>query len=392
MTRKGKRPARRQRGARTGDRQIVAALREAKEYAENLIRTANVLVVQLDAEGRVTLLNEAGEKITGYRQAELLGKDWFEVVVPRERYPQVWQEFSRYSEGRGEAGGFENPILTRSGEERIISWKNSLLFRDGRVAGTLSFGMDVTERKRAEEGLRQAHAQLEARVEQRTADLKQANEQLVTQAREKAAADERQRLARELHDAVTQMLFSASIIAGVLPRLWERDREEGERRLEELRQLTRGALAEMRLLLLELRPAALAEAGLVDLLGHLAEATAGRGGLPVTFEAEGQCTLPPDVQTALYRVTQEALANAVNHSGASEVKVRLSCGRRSAVLIIGDNGCGFDPGQVSPDHFGLRIMEERAEAVGAALTVISARRRGTEVRAVWSESVRRERA
>jgi signal transduction histidine kinase len=103
---------------------------------------------------------------------------------------------------------------------------------------------------------------------------------LYEQAEEAAVATERNRLARDLHDAVSQTLFSASLIAKVLPRLWERKPEEGRRRLEEVRRLTRGALAEMRTLLLELRPKALVEADLGDLLRQLTEAFIGRARIP----------------------------------------------------------------------------------------------------------------
>ena len=108
------------------------------------------------------------------------------------------------------------------------------------------------------------------------------NAHLYEQAQELATVQERQRLARDLHDAVSQTLFSASLIAEVLPRLWERNPDEGRKRLEEIRQLTRGALAEMRTLLLELSPAALVDADLGDLLRQLAESITGRARIPVS--------------------------------------------------------------------------------------------------------------
>jgi len=210
------------------------------------------------------------------------------------------------------------------------------------------------------------------------------NARLYEQARELATVRERQRLARELHDAVTQTLFSASLIAEVLPRLWERDPEEARRRLEELRQLTRGALAEMRTLLLELRPATLTEIPLGDLLRQLAEAITGRARVPVAVEVEGECLLRPDVQVALYRIAQEALNNVAKHAGASQATVSLRCLPDRVILRIADNGCGFDPEIVSPEHLGLSIMRERAEATGAVLTMRSEIGQGTEVVVEWT--------
>jgi ligand-binding sensor domain-containing protein/signal transduction histidine kinase len=125
-----------------------------------------------------------------------------------------------------------------------------------------------------------------------------ANAQLRERVEQMAAATERSRLARDLHDAVTQTLFSASLIAEVLPATWESNPAEGRELLKELRQLSRGAMAEMRTLLLELRPAALAEATLGDLLRQLAEAVSGRTGTPVQVSVNGQCRLPNEVHVA----------------------------------------------------------------------------------------------
>jgi len=211
------------------------------------------------------------------------------------------------------------------------------------------------------------------------------NARLYEQAQELAVVEERQRLARDLHDAVTQTLFSASLIAEVLPRLWERNPDEGLRRLDELRELTRGALAEMRTLLLELRPSALIEADLEDLLRQLAESITGRARVPITVEVEGPCALPTEVKVALYRITQEALNNVAKHAGASQVRVSLQCQPDGVELVIRDDGRGFNPQDVSSEHLGLGIMRERAEAVGAALRVESEIGRGTEIRVDWAK-------
>ncbi|MDX2141359.1 MAG: GAF domain-containing sensor histidine kinase [Chloroflexota bacterium] len=205
------------------------------------------------------------------------------------------------------------------------------------------------------------------------------------QIREAAAAEERGRLARDLHDAVTQTLFSASLTAEVLPRIWERDPQEGMKRLEKLRELTRGALAEMRTLLLELRPSALTEAPLCDLLRQLAEGIAGRTRIQIDVNVKDRRALQSDAQISLYRIAQEALNNVAKHSSATRAEVDLQFDHQRLRLHIADNGCGFDPAAKGAQHLGLRIMAERAQAIGADLSVKTRPGEGTSVTVLWVE-------
>lgn len=211
------------------------------------------------------------------------------------------------------------------------------------------------------------------------------NSRLYEHARELAATHERQRLARDLHDAVSQTLFSVSLIAEVLPRIYERDSEQGAQRLEELRVLTRGALAEMRTLLLELRPAALAEANLPDLLRQLSEGTFGRARIPVEVDIDGGCeAMTPQARVALYRIAQEALNNVAKHSGASRARLALACEGGSVQLVVTDDGSGFDINGLTGGQLGLGIMRERAETIGATLSVSSVPGEGTTVSVTWT--------
>lgn len=209
--------------------------------------------------------------------------------------------------------------------------------------------------------------------------------QVRMQAEQAAASAERSRLARDLHDAVTQSLFSVTLIAEVLPRLWKRDPDEGSRQLEDLRQLTRGALAEMRVLLAELRPVAWDEAAMSDMLRQLTDATMGRAWLPVSLEVEGECSLSAEVKEALYRIAQEALNNVARHAEASRAEVALHCRAGQVMLRISDDGKGFDPSLVPPERLGLAIMRERAEAIGATLETKSQIGHGTEIVVAWPD-------
>lgn len=210
------------------------------------------------------------------------------------------------------------------------------------------------------------------------------NARLYGQSKELAVYEERQRLARDLHDAVTQTLFSASLTAEVLPKIWQRDPAVGADKLEELRQLTRGALAEMRTLLLELRPATLTETDLTDLLRQLSEAITSRAGVQVNLSIEGSCPMPSEVQVAVYRVAQEAFNNIAKHADASNVEVSLRCSAdRGLTLVIVDDGKGFDMDSIPSGRLGLGIMEERAQEIGADLNINSEPGEGTTVEIAW---------
>lgn len=216
------------------------------------------------------------------------------------------------------------------------------------------------------------------------------NATLYEKAQELAAVEERQHLARELHDAVSQTLFSASMIAQAMPRINPDLSSEIKEGLQELDRLTRGALAEMRILLVELRPRAIAEAKLSDLLRHLTDSVMGRSDIEVDLQVRGERRLPSDVQTNLYRIAQEGLNNVVKHARAQNAVVQLVHSSGGVTLTITDDGRGFEPEQVPEDHFGLQIMNERAEQINAEFILQSDIDNGTSVKVIWNLPSTRE--
>ncbi len=154
--------------------------------------------------------------------------------------------------------------------------------------------------------------------------------------------------------------------------------------------LTRGALAEMRSLLLELRPHTIEDAHLEDLLKQLSEAAAGRIRKPVKFECHGNAILPSDVRFAFYRIAQEALNNIYKHSEANNVSIELNYENdqasilcRFAKLVIHDDGRGFGSASINSNHLGFEIMKERAQSIGADLIINSQLKKGTTVELIW---------
>jgi PAS domain S-box-containing protein len=216
------------------------------------------------------------------------------------------------------------------------------------------------------------------------------NAELFEHAQALAALQERQRLAQNLHDAVNQSLFSAGLIADVLPRLWDRDQDQARKSLVDLRRLTRAAQAEMRALLAELRPSALTDTDLGDLLHLLGNALSGRMNIPVKVTVAKEVILPAETQVAFYRVCQEALNNVAKHAKASRVDIDLKYEGADIELHIRDDGKGFDPEQTLSGHYGLGMMKERAEAVGATVSIMSQPRQGTELIMRWTKDLQKE--
>jgi signal transduction histidine kinase len=205
------------------------------------------------------------------------------------------------------------------------------------------------------------------------------------QLEEAATAAERQRLARELHDSVTQTLFSASVIAEATPRIWQKNLPLAERNLNQIAHMLHGALAEMRTMLLELRPDAIQGKKMTELLQVLIEANQPRINAPISLTVDGDDALPAQVMIALHRVAQEALNNVSKHAEAGAVEVKLICDQSHVRLSIRDNGRGFDPRTIPAGHFGLRTMGERLERIGGRLSIDSQPGKGTEISASWSE-------
>jgi len=379
-------------------------LRQSEARFRAMFDNAVIGMTLSTLDRRVLQMNEALTRITGYSLEDIKSLHPTDIAHPDDRHLGK-DEFAELLAGKRNAFSLERRYFHKSGR---MFWGrvtySMVCDSDGKPCNLVGLMEDITEQKMAAEKLAAQESEyrqtLEQKVEERTRELQQTNRRLeeeiterkkaeqalTNKATQDAIASERTRLARDLHDAVTQTLFSSSLIAEVLPDLWEINPEEGKKRLEELRLLTRGALAEMRTLLVELRPNSLTQIPLPDLLRLLCESLIGRARLPIQFNSEGQAKVPADVQIALYRITQEALNNIVKHAKATRVVVTLQLGD-SIRLVIEDDGSGFDLALVSPDHLGLKIMCERAEAIEAQCSIYSQLGEGTKISVIWQSDI-----
>jgi PAS domain S-box-containing protein len=382
----------------------INALKQSDARFHAVFENSAVGIVLMSLERRPIAFNAVTEKLIGYAFEEIQYIDPRSLAVPEDRSIDD-DLFKELVAGRRESYVMERRYRRKDG--RII-WAriNYSLVRDidGKPDYLIGIIEDIDEQKRAAEHLSEQKAidlaLMQQRVEERTHELAEANERLKQEIEQrkkvedelaKKAADEavvadRTRLARDLHDAVTQTLFSASLTAEVLPELWEMDVEEAKKSTEELRQLTRGALAEMRTLLLELRPSTLTQTSLSDLIKQLCDAFIGRARLPIDLTIEGNCPIPAEVQVAFYRIAQESLNNAFKYARATQVNVNLHISPSYVHFETCDNGIGFDTNTVKPMTLGMRIMRERAEAIGADLQISSKPESGTRVAMTWHEN------
>lgn len=206
------------------------------------------------------------------------------------------------------------------------------------------------------------------------------NARLFAGARDHAALEERQKLARELHDSVSQALYGIALGGRTTLRQLDRAPEQAPDSVRYMLSLAEAALAEMRALIFELRPESLEQEGLSMALAKLASALQARHGLTVSLDLGEEPALPIDTKVALLRIAQEATHNTVKHARATSIDLHLARQDRQLHLTIRDDGVGFDPSQRGEGTLGQTSMRERAQAVGATCTVTSEPGQGTAVR------------
>jgi len=221
-------------------------------------------------------------------------------------------------------------------------------------------------------------------------DLSAANARLAQYAaalEQLTVSRERNRLARELHDVLAHTLSGVAVELEAVRALWSTDPERAQDMLGHSLQATREGLTETRRALQELRASPLEDLGLALAVRSLAESAAGRAGMALDLHiTEPLADYPAAIQQAVYRVTQEALANVTAHSGARTVTLALDGSPHHLRLEIRDDGRGFDPAALNDDQYGLRGMRERVEMIGGRFSVDSAPGQGTRIVLEYGEA------
>lgn len=361
----------------TVDQPLEATLQTLVQTARRATDAEACAVVIVDPDTDLIAVFESAGLPERYGQA--VADSWRQGVQSPSRAALERQQLATVSDARTK--GLANPLYEPIHPYlRDAPWEEMVIVpldSRGRCLGVMQYYHRAGRTHDADE-----RAFLTALADQ--AAVAVANAALYARSERDAAIVERQRLARELHDSVSQALFSMTLHARTAERQLSaagmHADDPAPTTVRRLAELTQGALAEMRALIFELRPGALAEEGLVTALTRQAAALTAREGVAIDVEGPAERpVLEADVEEHLYRLTLEALNNAVKHARATRIVVSLIEDTDALVLTVADDGVGFDPAQPRPGHLGQRTMAERAAVVGATFDVRSAAGAGCTV-------------
>jgi PAS domain S-box-containing protein len=392
---------------RDGNGHIIGASKVARDNTEQkqseelrarlaaIVQSSDDAIVSKTVDGVITSWNRGAERLFGYSEAEAVGQHIY-LIIPVERRAEEDDVLACLRRGES-IDHFETVRLAKDGRRVLISLTVSTLKDSrGNIIGASKVGRDITDRKRAEEVLKQANEALEERVRERTAELLKANEALRIEIAERsrieeerlqllkrlvlAQEDERRRIARELHDQLGQQLTALRLTLETL-RSQSMERSDFRTQVETLQQLALQLDEDVAFRVWELRPRALEESGLRAALTNYVHKWSEHFGIPARLHASRLTDerVAPDVESTLYRLAQEALNNVIKHARADSVDIVLERNSENVSLIIEDHGMGFDLSDSAGGGLGLVGMRERASLVGADLQIESAPGRGTTV-------------
>jgi PAS domain S-box-containing protein len=377
---------------RESEERLRLTMESVKDYA----------ILTLDTEGRIQSWNAGAERAFGYTEDEVIGQHTAIIFTPEDRQRGVPDKEMKTAREQGRAAD-ERWHVRRDGSRVYVSGVQTPLRDgdgDGEVTGYVKVARDLTEQKRVEEELRRAHDELEANVRERTFELAKANETLRAEISERiqtersrvrllrqivrAQEDERRRIARDIHDQLGQQMTALRLNLAALDQGCSHD-EELRRKLAQTKNIAERLDADVDFLAWELRPAALDDIGLAEALGKFVREWSKHSGIEAEFHTTGMDKerLSPETETNLYRITQEALNNTMKYARASRVDVLLERRDHQVVLIVEDDGVGFDPKKMASQNgekgMGLIGMRERAMLVGGTLEIESKPKEGTTI-------------
>lgn len=357
---------------------LLEELQKSEVKYRLLTETASDLVFLLNPDGTIAYLSSSLEPMLGYEPRELLGLKLSELLTPASRRSTpaylLDPESAREKQGRCEV-----EVVRQDGSSAFLEINCAPVFENGRFTGEQGIARDISEKKRMEREIAQRQRQLR-RFQRR-------EEQLTGYAATVMAAqeEERKRIARDLHDDTAQALIALSRQIEAVREELKDSPDAAARKLDDLQNLTDQTISSVRRFSRDLRPSVLDDLGLVPALEWLVSESARRHKLTTRLKVNGEeRRLPPEVELACFRITQEALNNVAKHAGATGAAVEMTFGPSWCRLTISDNGKGFESppvteGLTDGGRMGLMGIHERANLLGGSVTIRTAPGEGTRI-------------
>ncbi len=355
------------------------ALQASEEKYRFLVENSKDVTWMIDLQGRWTFISSNVEKVTGYRADEVIGNTIWDFLAPECR--DLVNERLGWCRRGEDVPPYEVLVVGKDGRRTPFELHTAPILDDrGRMVGVQGVSRDITERKKAEEALREWNATLETKVAQRTEELEHRARQLQKLTLELTEAEERERkrLAEILHDDLQQVLAAAKFQVGLLDGRVRNDPESQEI-AGQAKDLLVDAIAKSRSLFHELSAPALSQSDLCEVFEGLAEQMQKKHGFTVHLEMGERIEVASEpLRILLYKAAQEALFNAIKHAGVHEAKLRLRHQRGRLRLSVSDEGRGFDPTELGGNFgFGLLSIRERVGYLGGRLKIRSAVGKGS---------------
>ena len=383
----------------TERKRMQDSLRESEARLRFMMESVEDYAIMItDAAGHIEMWNSGAEHTFGYTADEIIGQSIEIIFTPQDRRRQIPLREMETAREKGSSLD-ERWHIRKDGTRFYVSGVLSPLHdADAVVTGYVKIARDLTQQRRTEEELRRANDELETRVRDRTFELAKVNESLRDEISERiqterdrvrllrqivrAQEDERRRIARDIHDQVGQQMTALRLNLAAIDQGYGGDGEIREK-LDQTKAIAERLDADVDFLAWELRPAALDDIGVAEAMGSFVRQWSRYSGVEAQFHTTGldKERLSPETETNLYRIMQEALNNTLKYARASSVDVLLERRDSQVVLIVEDDGTGFNPSEEVGDNKGMGLigMRERAALVGGTLEIESRPKQGTTI-------------